>query len=151
MGNLRILATEAGISAVGFYEEEIPAKDESRQDGLFLADCVRQLDEYFQGNRKVFSVPFDLQGTDFQKKVWTELLNIPFGKTISYIELARRLGDEKVIRAAGSANGKNPVAILIPCHRVIGSNGELVGYAGGLQRKQWLLEFESGARQTSLF
>ena len=105
---------------------------------------VNQLQEYFLRKRLIFELPLSPDGTEFYNKVWHELLNIPFGKTISYLELARRLGDEKVIRAAASANGKNPVAIIIPCHRVIGSNGSLTGYAGGLWRKQWLLDFESG-------
>ena len=147
LGKLKITATEQGISTVQFTDEfESPA-----HSGAIVENCIHELGEYFAGKRTTFSLKFDLQGTDFQKRVWTELLNIPFGKTISYLELARRLGDEKVIRAAGSANGKNPIAIIVPCHRVIGSHGDLVGYAGGLHRKQWLLEFESGARQTSLF
>jgi len=146
-GNLKITASGSGITSVQFADDF----EEAGSAYPLLKECVRQLDEYFSGKRNFFSLDFDMQGTDFQKKVWMELLKIPFGKTISYLELARRLGDEKVIRAAGSANGKNPVAIIIPCHRVIGSNGDLVGYAGGLQRKQWLLEFESGMQQAKLF
>jgi methylated-DNA-[protein]-cysteine S-methyltransferase len=103
------------------------------------------MDEYFNGNRKTFDLPLDLQGTDFQKKVWLELQKIPFGKTISYKELSLRLGDIKAIRAVAAANGANPVSIIVPCHRVIGSNGSLTGYAGGLWRKQWLLDHESSA------
>jgi methylated-DNA-[protein]-cysteine S-methyltransferase len=103
---------------------------------------IQLLDEYFLGHRESFSIPLDLQGTDFQKRVWAELLKIPYGTTISYKELAIRLGDIKCIRAAGTANGANPVSIIVPCHRVIGSDGSLVGYGGGLWRKRWLLEHE---------
>lgn len=120
-----------------------------------LESCKMQLEEYFQGSREQFELPLSPKGTPFQKKVWSELQRIPFGQTISYLELARRLGDPKVIRASGSANGKNPIAILIPCHRVIGSNGNLVGYAGGLENKKWLLDFElkraKGISQLSIF
>lgn len=105
-----------------------------------------QLHEYFNKTRKQFDVPLNPQGTPFQKQVWNELLTVPFGKTISYHQLSLKLGNEKVIRAAANANSKNPVAILIPCHRVIGSDGSLTGYAGGLWRKQWLLDFESGVQ-----
>jgi len=92
-----------------------------------------------------------LHGTEFQKKVWNELLNIPFGKTISYLQLAKELGDVKLIRAVGGANGKNPVSIIVPCHRVIGSDGTLIGYGGGLDKKKWLLEFEGVLVQKELF
>jgi methylated-DNA-[protein]-cysteine S-methyltransferase len=105
--------------------------------------AVEQLIEYFHGNRRFFELPVSQEGTPFQQKVWAELMSIPFGKTISYLELSRRLGDPKVIRAAAAANGKNNVAIIVPCHRVIGSNNQLVGYAGGLPRKKWLLQHEN--------
>ncbi len=108
--------------------------------------CIAQLKEYFNNHRTTFDVPLDLKGTDFQKRVWNELLKILFGKTISYRELTLRLGDIKAIRAVAAANGANPVSIIVPCHRVIGSDGSLTGYAGGLWRKQWLLEFESQDR-----
>ncbi|HEY6083038.1 MAG TPA: methylated-DNA--[protein]-cysteine S-methyltransferase, partial [Chitinophagaceae bacterium] len=107
-----------------------------------LKECIQQLDDYFSGSRTVFELDMEQQGTSFQQKVWAELMNIPFGKTISYIELARRIGNEKSIRAVGTANGSNNICIMVPCHRVIGSNGKLVGYGGGLWRKQWLLEHE---------
>lgn len=116
-----------------------------------LEDAAYQLQEYFEGKRKVFDLELDPQGTDFQKKVWDALLQIPFGKTTSYLELSKRLGDVKAIRAVASANGKNPLWIVVPCHRVIGSDGSLVGYAGGLHRKKWLLEHENPAKQQSLF
>ena len=116
-----------------------------------LKDAVEQLEEYFEGNRTVFELQLNPSGTDFQKKVWEALLQIPFGKTISYLELSKQLGDAKAIRAVASANGKNPLWIVVPCHRVIGTNGDLTGYAGGLHRKKWLLEHESPAKQTTLF
>jgi methylated-DNA-[protein]-cysteine S-methyltransferase len=120
-----------------------------------LESCKMQLGEYFEGSREQFDLPLDPKGTPFQKRVWTFLQQIPFGQTISYLELAKRLGDHKVIRAAGTANGKNPIAIIIPCHRVIGSNGHLVGYAGGLENKKWLLDHEQkysgGTIQLSIF
>src|SRR5262245_24847998 len=147
LGGLEISASDAGVTSVNFTDSKIAG---AALKGHAYA-CVRQLEEYFSGRRKNFELPLDFQGTDFQVKVWKELLKIPFGKTISYLQLARRLGDEKVIRAAASANGKNPIAIIVPCHRVIGSNNELVGYAGGMHRKKWLLEFESGAIQSSLW
>lgn len=102
----------------------------------------RQLEAYFSGNLRDFNIPLHTEGTDFQRRVWKELLRIPYGQAISYLELARRLGDEKCIRAAARANGANPIAILIPCHRVIGSDGSLVGYGGGLDMKEFLLRLE---------
>jgi len=109
-----------------------------------------QLKEYFSGERKQFNLPLEIEGTEFQKRVWNELLKIPYGKTISYKELAVRLGDEKVIRAAASANGSNPLPIVIPCHRVIGSDGSLIGYGGGVKIKEKLLILE-GSLQKDLF
>ena len=116
-----------------------------------LEDAVYQLREYFEGNRKTFALDLNPQGTEFQKRVWDALLEIPFGKTISYMHLSKTLGDPKAIRAVAAANGKNPLWIIVPCHRVIGSDGSLTGYAGGLHRKKWLLEHESPAKQQSLF
>ena len=107
-----------------------------------IRQCVIQIEEYFSEKRKEFTIPFSLEGTDFQKRVWNELLKIPYGETITYLELAKRLGDEKCIRAAASANGKNKLSIIIPCHRVIGANGSLTGYAGGIENKRYLLELE---------
>lgn len=116
-----------------------------------LEEAVNQLQEYFEGKRKEFYIKLSPEGTDFQKKVWKQLEGIPFGKTVTYQQMANQLGDPKVIRAAASANGKNPISIIIPCHRVIGSDGSLTGYAGGLHRKKWLLEHESPSSQQSLF
>jgi len=116
-----------------------------------LQDCVYQLRDYFEGERECFSLKLNPKGTDFQKKVWKQLEKIPFGKTISYLDLSKQLGDIKAIRAVANANSKNPLWIIVPCHRVIGSDGSLTGYAGGLSRKQWLLEHESPYKQQSLF
>jgi len=116
-----------------------------------LKDTVYQLKEYFAGELKVFSLDLNPYGTDFQKRVWKALEAIPHGKTQSYLELSKTLGDPKAIRAVAAANGKNPLWIIVPCHRVIGSDGSLTGYAGGLHRKKWLLEHESPVKQQSLF
>jgi len=116
-----------------------------------LKNCVTQLNEYFNGDRKVFDLKLAYVGTDFQKKVWQSLNAIPYGKTTNYLKQARLLGDEKAIRAVASANGKNPFGIVLPCHRVVGSDGSLTGYAGGLWRKKWLLDHEQGCEQQSLF
>ncbi len=116
-----------------------------------LEDASYQLREYFEGYRKAFSLTLNPKGTDFQKRVWEELQHIPYGKTISYLELSKKLGNVKAIRAVAAANGQNPLWIVVPCHRVIGSDGSLTGYAGGLQRKKWLLEHENPVKQTTLF
>ena len=110
---------------------------------LLIKDCIQQLDEYFAGERKQFELPITQSGTVFQKNVWNALLQIPYGKTISYLELSKRIGNVKAIRAVGTSNGKNKICIIVPCHRVIGSNGTLVGYGGDLWRKKWLLEHEA--------
>lgn len=116
-----------------------------------LEDCVYQLNEYFNGTRENFDLNLNPQGTDFQKTVWNALFKIPFGKTTTYLALSKQLGDPKAIRAVANANGKNPIWIIIPCHRVIGSDGSLTGYAGGLHRKKWLLEHENPYKQQRLF
>lgn len=116
-----------------------------------LKEAVAQLDAYFKTGLRDFTFPINPSGTGFQKKIWQLLTEIPYGKTISYLELARKFGDEKAIRAVASANGKNPLWIVVPCHRVIGTDGSLTGYAGGLWRKKWLLEHETPTQQTSLF
>ena len=116
-----------------------------------IDNAVNQFEEFFKGDRISFNIKLSPEGTEFQKKVWKKLEEIPFGKTISYQQVANQLGDPKVIRAAAGANGKNPIAIIIPCHRVIGSDGSLTGYAGGLHRKKWLLEHESPSKQGVLF
>lgn len=116
-----------------------------------LEDAVYQLKEYFDGKRESFNLDLNPQGTDFQQRVWQALLDIPYGKTTSYLQLSKTLGDVKAIRAVAAANGKNPLWIIVPCHRVIGSDGSLTGYAGGLHRKKWLIEHESPVKQQSLF
>jgi methylated-DNA-[protein]-cysteine S-methyltransferase len=108
-----------------------------------VATAIAQLQEYFAGTRQVFDLPFDQPGTPFQLKIWKALLDIPYGRTISYLELSKRTGDPKAIRAVGTTNGKNALSIIVPCHRVIGSNGSLVGYGGDLWRKKWLLDHEN--------
>ena len=158
IGTIIIRGSELGISSLVFSDEnvvEMPSQlsdipeDEVNKNFEMASQWIKQLDEYFQTQRKEFTLPLDLYGTEFQKKVWNELLNIPFGKRMTYKELALRLGNIKAIRAVAAANGTNPVSIIVPCHRVIGSDGSLTGYGGGLWRKQWLLDFES--REMRLF
>jgi methylated-DNA-[protein]-cysteine S-methyltransferase len=115
-----------------------------RRDDARFADVALQLDEYFAGERTTFDVPLRMQGGPFEREVWAELLQIPYGETASYGEIARRVGKPHASRAVGAANGRNPVAIIVPCHRVIGSDGTLTGYGGGLERKRALLDLESG-------
>jgi len=155
IGPISIFSDGSRIVKVHFEEpgSVIDIKEEKLPECLEI--CARQLNEYFEGNRYIFELPLAAEGTEFQQTVWRQLMKIPFGKTISYAEMAGRLGDPKLIRAAASANGKNPIAIIIPCHRVIGTNGDLVGYAGGLPIKKWLLEHEmknySGISQLTIF
>ena len=135
VNELIYINNESGIPAETI---ELPAEDRE-----ILQKCVTQFDEYFSGSRKIFELPVKQEGTPFQQNVWNELIKIPFGKTISYLQLAQRLGDIKSIRAAASANGRNKLNIIVPCHRVIGSDGSLTGYGGGLPRKKWLLDHEN--------
>jgi methylated-DNA-[protein]-cysteine S-methyltransferase len=130
--------------------KELSTATKLRNDDPYLFGIFNQLKEYFAGTRKKFDVPLDVDGTEFQKRVWKELQKIPYGKTISYKTLSEKLGDVKAIRAVGTANSKNPVAIIIPCHRVIGADGKLIGYAGGLEIKEKLLHLE-GALNPELF
>ncbi len=113
-------------------------------DHPVLRETEKQLNEYFAGTRKVFDLPLDLAGTDLQKRVWMQLLQIPYGATQTYSQLAAQIGAPAAVRAVGAANGRNPVSIIIPCHRLVGSNGGLTGFAGGLDNKRWLLELEAG-------
>ena len=147
LGIAKIMGNERGISVisvtnVGEISNTIPA---------ILQEAVSQLNDYFDGKRNDFTFKLNPSGTEFQQKVWKGLLEIPFGKTMSYLELSKKLGDVKAIRAVASANGKNPLWIVVPCHRVIGTDGSLTGYAGGLWRKKWLLELENPPIQHSLF
>jgi methylated-DNA-[protein]-cysteine S-methyltransferase len=148
LGLTEIQGDENGVSKIYIRGEnvEITSKIPSK-----LKEAVIQLQEYFEGKRTHFTFLLHPSGTEFQKKVWQELLNIPFGKTCSYLELSKKLGDVKAIRAVAAANGKNPLWIVVPCHRVIGSDGSLTGYAGGLWRKKWLLEHENPSAQKTLF
>ncbi len=148
IGKLLITLSDNGIKQIKFVEDE--------SNGLEIVanpshEIVKQLQEYFDLQRTAFTLPLDLQGTVFQKKVWQALLAIPFGTTLSYLKVAQKLGDPKKVRAVAAAIAKNPVLILVPCHRVIGSDAKLVGYSGGLQRKQALLKLEGFQFQNSLF
>ncbi|MCZ6593853.1 MAG: methylated-DNA--[protein]-cysteine S-methyltransferase [Bacteroidetes bacterium] len=148
VGALEIKGGPHGLQSIHFLDTEVATSEVIPKA---LLSAVTQLKEYFNKTRTHFQLKLNPEGTDFQKKVWRQLETIPFGKTTSYQRLANKLGDPKAIRAAASANGKNPIAIVIPCHRVIGSDGSLTGYAGGLHRKKWLLEHESPVKQGKLF
>ena len=143
IGLLKISGTEKYISEVSFYDKAQKPTGRKKNMPPLMIQCVEQFIQFFQGERRIFELPVYQPGTKFQQSVWNELTTIPFGKTISYLELARKTGDTKAVRAVANANGKNNLAIIIPCHRVIGSNRELIGYAGGLWRKKWLLEHEA--------
>lgn len=143
IGKLAIVEEENAIIALYFREEDTrEIKDIKEVKTPLLENARKQLDEYFKGERKVFDLPLKLKGTEFQKKVWQALLDIPYGETFSYKDVANNIGNEKASRAVGNANNKNPLPIFIPCHRVIGANGKLVGYGGGLDIKIKLLELE---------
>ena len=148
LGVAKIEGDEQGISAITVLNN-----DENPTDVIpeVLEDAVYQLQEYFDGKREVFDLMLNPDGTEFQKKVWDALLEIPYGKTTTYLELSKKLGDVKAIRAVAAAIGKNSLWIVIPCHRVIGSDGSLTGYAGGLHRKKWLLDHENPVKQQTLF
>lgn len=148
LGFTKIIGDKDGITQVTVLNSKEKETDIIPTE---LEDCVIQLREYFEGSRSQFDLKLNPQGTEFQKTIWELLKDIPYGKAISYLQLSKRLGDVKAIRAVANANGKNPLWIIVPCHRVIGSDGSLTGYAGGLHRKQWLLEHESPYKQQSLF
>ncbi|WP_043706295.1 methylated-DNA--[protein]-cysteine S-methyltransferase [Tenacibaculum ovolyticum] len=154
IGTAKIVGNENGIQSVSVLDDDFSTPLEitkTKNTPICLQNCVTQLEEYFAGTRTVFDLKLNPQGTVFQQSVWNELLNIPFAKSNTYLEQTKQIGDPKAIRAVASANGKNPIWIIIPCHRVIGSNGSLTGYAGGIWRKKWLLEHESGCKQQTLF
>ncbi len=148
LGFAKISGDPDGIASISILNSEETITDIIPE---LLEDCVYQLQEYFEGKREEFQLTLNPQGTDFQKTVWKALQNIPYGTRMSYLELSKQLGDIMAIRAVANANGKNPIWIVIPCHRVIGSDGSLTGYAGGLARKQWLLNHENPCKQQSLF
>ena len=146
VGQLKLVATETALVAV-LWENENPNRVrlaeliENTQHPILL-ETQKQLNEYFAGQRQVFDLPLDFEGTEFQQKVWQALLTIPFGETRSYKQIAEQIGNVKAVRAVGAANGKNPISIIAPCHRVVGANGKLVGFAGGLENKDVLLRLE---------
>ena len=141
IGQIKLSFDNESLISLSFLDETIETKPQTVS--LFEQNCISQLDLYFSGESKTFEIPTSPSGTDFQKQVWSELQNVAFGETISYEALSKRIGNVKAIRAVANANACNPLLLLIPCHRIIGKNGSLTGYAGGLWRKQWLLEHES--------
>jgi methylated-DNA-[protein]-cysteine S-methyltransferase len=147
VGRLKLVASDRGLAAI-LWENDDPKRVRlaplvENKNHPVLRDTERQLNDYFAGKLKKFSLKFDFAGTDFQKAVWRALAAIPFGETRSYQDIARQIGRPKAVRAVGAANGRNPISIIVPCHRVIGSNGKLTGFAGGLETKAFLLEKES--------
>jgi methylated-DNA-[protein]-cysteine S-methyltransferase len=147
VGILTLVASDKGLAAI-LWENDRPGRvrlNIARQDRKHpvLLETERQLQEYFAGTRKAFKLPLDFHGTDFQKRVWKALLGIPFGETRSYAQIARQVGKPRAVRAVGAANGRNPISIVAPCHRVIGANGKLTGFAGGLDAKARLLALEA--------
>jgi len=148
VGELTLIASDTGLRAVLWPQERRqhgswPDDAIERPDHPVLVAAMSQLHQYFAGARRAFDLPLDLHGTDFQRKAWRALATIPFGSTVAYGEQAARLGDARKARAVGAANGRNPVSIVLPCHRVVGANGSLTGFAAGLETKRWLLDHES--------
>jgi methylated-DNA-[protein]-cysteine S-methyltransferase len=139
IGPLEVTGTDKGVKSLRFVEKRLKSDSSLPRP---MKDCLFQLDEYFKGKRKTFKVKLQLQGTEFQKKVWNQLMQIPYARTLSYKEVAQAIRNEKAVRAVGGANGRNHVGIIIPCHRVIAHDGTLGGYGGGLWRKEWLLNHE---------
>ena len=143
LGDITIQSTSKGVSYVGFYPFVAMQTETVNEHTLTpILICMSELNEYFKGERTHFSVPLDTQGTEFQQSVWRALMGVEFGKTKSYLDIAQAINNPKAVRAVGAANGKNPISIIVPCHRVIGASGKLTGYAGGLDRKEWLLKHE---------
>ncbi|QGU96780.1 methylated-DNA--[protein]-cysteine S-methyltransferase [Clostridium bovifaecis] len=138
IGIVEIVSSEDAIISLDFVDKE----GETTEFPPILREAYDQIDEYFKGKRKNFDLKLSIEGTEFQKKVWTELTKIPYGEVATYKDIAIRVGNEKAVRAVGNSNNKNKIAIILPCHRVIGSNGKLVGYAGGVHIKEWLLNHE---------
>lgn len=141
IGSLFLVASEKGLSGI-FWEKQLVPMAKKLADNSCLAQAAAELNEYFSGQRKDFSIPLDVIGTEFQKKVWRQLQKIPYGKTYSYKELAEKIKAPKAMRAVGTANGRNPLSIVIPCHRVISADGSIGGYAGGIAKKTKLLNLE---------
>lgn len=155
VGPLTLVAGEDGLRAVLWAKDDprrVPLGPAAEDEGHpVLAEARRQLDAYFAGTLQRFALPLAFHGTAFQKRVWAELLLIPYGETRSYGEIARRLGDPQLMRAVGAANGRNPLSIVAPCHRVVGAAGQLTGFAGGVDAKAFLLRLEGASRQGDLF
>lgn len=147
IGVIEISGTDQAIYTISYTDRERPEYMYNKELPHVITDCYHQLDEYFNGERNTFSVPYTLEGTDFQNEVWQALTTVPFGETATYQHIAKAVNREKAVRAVGSTNGKNKINIVIPCHRVIGSNGKLTGYGGGLWRKKWLLEHEQSKKE----
>ncbi len=140
IGTIKVTATDRAVTSITFVDRE---DEQATELTPLLQTCCVQLQEYFDKKRKAFDFPMQQEGTEFQQRVWRELVKIPYGETTTYGTQAVRLGDEKAVRAVGTANGKNKLWIVVPCHRVIGKSGSLTGYAGGIWRKQWLLQHEA--------
>jgi methylated-DNA-[protein]-cysteine S-methyltransferase len=152
IGIAKIIGDENGIQSISIVDHDAVSEELLQQEvPQCLQECVVQLKEYFNKERASFNLTVNPKGTQFQLKVWKELLHIPYGETTTYLQQSKNLGNTKAIRAVASANGKNPLWIVIPCHRVIGSDGSLTGYAGGIWRKKWLLQHENALKQQSLF
>ncbi|MFQ6603273.1 methylated-DNA--[protein]-cysteine S-methyltransferase [Flavobacterium sp. C3NV] len=149
LGITKIIGDEDGVTIISV--SDVGINEVSQEIPEVLKEAVSQLQEYLYKKRTDFTFKLNPKGTEFQQKVWKSLLEIPYGKTVSYMDQTKKLGDVKAIRAVASANGKNPLWIVVPCHRVIGTNGSLTGYAGGLSRKKWLIEHENPTTQQSLF
>lgn len=151
VGELTLVASDRGLAAILWEDEDperVPLQPLEPDDSHpLLIEAERQLKLYFAGELETFSIPLDFTGTDFQKKVWTALTTIPFGETRSYRDIAEQIGNPKAVRAVGAANGRNPISIIAPCHRVIGANGKLTGFAGGLEAKALLLKIESKGKE----
>ena len=141
IGDLIIIANDKTLLEIDHYSSSETILNQNRNK--IIDDTIKQLDEYFKGQRKIFNLPIEFNGTEFQNKVWKSLLEIPYGQTRSYKDIAQMIDNEKAVRAVGGANNKNKLSIVVPCHRVIGQNGKLVGYAGGVTRKEALLKLES--------
>ncbi|MCI8486744.1 MAG: methylated-DNA--[protein]-cysteine S-methyltransferase [Clostridia bacterium] len=139
---IKIKSTKYSITEITFVKGKDDIEDETTENSL-IRQCKKQLDDYFKGKLKKFNIKYEYSGTPFQEKVWKELLNIEYGTTISYKELAQRIGSPKSVRAVANAVGKNKIGVIIPCHRIIGTNGTLTGYAGGIENKRYLLEIEN--------
>lgn len=143
IGTIELKGSNQGISSLEFIEEKL----ENTEVHDCLRECFSQLDEYFSGIREEFTIKLDIKGTAFREKVWQKLLDIPYGETCSYLDIAKAIGNPKSVRAIGGANHNNKISIIIPCHRVIGSDGNLIGYGGGLWRKEWLLNHEKNFKK----